>query len=639
MSSSSRNKKRSMDTSGSTNDRKKPKTTEAFKLLQVQQCLGAMKEYEGVPAQTLVARAEYLRQKYAELAPKSQSSELDGQVTAAYRAALQQASQVRPSKRDADIDASIQRIFGPEDPPKSKTSPAAHKKSVPAATIENIQAAQRDQVEDAIRQMASKMKAETSRIHETLQQQTTGLDALETVTEDNIEQVSKVAAETQAQAARSWRRSVGTWTVLFTVAAATAFGLVTIFMVPKRPGTCFFFCDKQQEQFCRTLPSGRQECLPREAKKGTTTASPPKKETPPPKKEDPPKKNECEMDANGECIKHEVVFSEENLVKPTGDIPAVYEGKPFAASDVRIKAAAGDLIALAAMLKQKPEFISATDSKGLTALHLAARAGRTETVKWLVEKGGANPKAKQTKGWTAYDMAVMRLGEEHSTATYLAGVMDDKGGKEEEEAEEDLLGGRYFGVDEYFLAVHQSNHAITEALLKAKPDIVDAQDKNGWGAVHQMARTGDLKMLQILQKYRCDLQLETFAGLNALKISRDKFGADHKMPLALIAAGLPTLPDGTPISPHDMRSAALNNDLQLVQKIYRLHPAWVNAQDKNGWAPLHQAARAGHVSMVRMLLKYRANTDMLANNRFTALKIAQDRHGDDHEVVKLLQSM
>jgi hypothetical protein len=38
------------------------------------------------------------------------------------------------------------------------------------------------------------------------------------------------------------------------------FGLVTISLIPKRPGACLFFCPPPQEQFCRTI-GGTQECI------------------------------------------------------------------------------------------------------------------------------------------------------------------------------------------------------------------------------------------------------------------------------------------------------------------------------------------------------------------------------------------
>jgi hypothetical protein len=75
-----------------------------------------------------------------------------------------------------------------------------------------------------------------------------------------------VAAATQCHVQSSWRCAVGAWTVFFTIAAAFLVTLLTIQMVPKRQRYNNYYKptttnNNNARQFCRTLPSGHQECL------------------------------------------------------------------------------------------------------------------------------------------------------------------------------------------------------------------------------------------------------------------------------------------------------------------------------------------------------------------------------------------
>jgi len=59
--------------------------------------------------------------------------------------------------------------------------------------------------------------------------------------------------------------------------------------------------------------------------------------------------------------------------------------------------------------------------------------------------------------------------------------------------------------------------------------------------------------------------------------------------------------------------------------------------DENGWCPLHEAARAGEVDVIKFLLKEGANADVRVNGGKSALAIAMEVFSEDSEVVQVLR--
>lgn len=72
-------------------------------------------------------------------------------------------------------------------------------------------------------------------------------------------------------------------------------------------------------------------------------------------------------------------------------------------------------------------------------------------------------------------------------------------------------------------------------------------------------------------------------------------------------------------------AAAARGDLPGVQKLVMQrgkNRASVNQKDKEGFAPLHRAAEAGHAHIVKVLVERGANVDVATDTGFTALCLA-----------------
>ena len=88
-------------------------------------------------------------------------------------------------------------------------------------------------------------------------------------------------------------------------------------------------------------------------------------------------------------------------------------------------------------------------------------------------------------------------------------------------------------------------------------------------------------------------------------------------------------------------AAAQGGDLETLRKEVERRKDVINAKDSNGWQPLHEAARGGHVDVVKYLVDNGAdlNSKTGGKNGATALWWAKQRLGDDHPVVMLMEEL
>jgi ankyrin repeat protein len=152
--------------------------------------------------------------------------------------------------------------------------------------------------------------------------------------------------------------------------------------------------------------------------------------------------------------------------------------------------------------------MDAVDDAALTSAIRAAKAGDAATLAaWL--RAGGEPNTYDGAGWTPLLWAAVR-GHEAAVDVLLGGGADP------------ALPHRSSGGLPIHLAGHAGSVAVTERLLRARPDHVDAVwDVNGHNVLLQAAFYGHLDLARYLVgRGDCDLRITTARGLGPMDMAR-----------------------------------------------------------------------------------------------------------------------
>lgn len=84
---------------------------------------------------------------------------------------------------------------------------------------------------------------------------------------------------------------------------------------------------------------------------------------------------------------------------------------------------------------------------------------------------------------------------------------------------------------------------------------------------------------------------------------------------------------------------AADGELHELKGVAKIDHRLLWFEDHNRWTPLHEAARGGHLHVVKYLVKEGANINQRTQEDATPLRIAINSVGEDHKVVKYLQSL
>lgn len=88
--------------------------------------------------------------------------------------------------------------------------------------------------------------------------------------------------------------------------------------------------------------------------------------------------------------------------------------------------------------------------------------------------------------------------------------------------------------------------------------------------------------------------------------------------------------------------AAQIGNLEALQKEVKTNKSAVKARDENGWTPLHEGARAGHIDVVKYLIENGADYNDKTGDGVTGgtvLYLAKRELEPEHPVISYLESL
>ncbi|NWW76542.1 ANK2 protein, partial [Climacteris rufus] len=238
--------------------------------------------------------------------------------------------------------------------------------------------------------------------------------------------------------------------------------------------------------------------------------------------------------------------------------------------------------------------IQAITESGLTPIHVAAFMGHLNIVLLLLQNG-ASPDVTNIRGETALHMAA-RAGQVEVVRCLLRnGALVDARAREEQTP--------------LHIASRLGKTEIVQLLLQhmAHPD---AATTNGYTPLHISAREGQLDVASVLLEAGASHAMATKKGFTPLHVAA-KYGSLEVAKLLLQRRACPD-------------SAGKKVALLLLEKGASPH-----ATAKNGYTPLHIAAKKNQMQIATTLLNYGAETNILTKQGVTPLHLAsQEGHTD-----------
>jgi ankyrin repeat protein len=388
----------------------------------------------------------------------------------------------------------------PVAPPWSFTPPLSHSNHT---GMEELQAAQKEQMEAAVAEMAQQMKDRTRHLHEQLRQQNQQLlQNLETTLLDNQEQLTQVTVQTQAHVRKQWYRTVSHWTMLLILLAAFVATIFLILVIPKPPVY-------RDGRYGKENTAGRNDRPAAECKIDATLdeGTPVGMAVPPP------------VAAADASRKHtetaEQVATRRRPAADTGHAttPAMDE----TAEELRRDATADTT---PPPLEAHSEMVPEDEAEPVEARAEMVSEDQAATVR---PEGHSSPERAEVNEIT--DEGIEN-DESH--------VRDFN--NEETEQELRLVHLAYLDA-----AAAASVGALErlQHLIASWPVLVQMQDQNGWTLLHEAARNGHTQVVEHLLHAMLplnvgNLQARTVQGQTALDLARDKLQGESQHPTILV---------------------------------------------------------------------------------------------------------
>ncbi|MCX6627896.1 MAG: ankyrin repeat domain-containing protein [Candidatus Solibacter sp.] len=256
----------------------------------------------------------------------------------------------------------------------------------------------------------------------------------------------------------------------------------------------------------------------------------------------------------------------------------------WAASDLRLAEAVKrrDRKAVSSLLAQHAD-VNASQPDGATALAWAAYLDDRESADLLLA-AGANVKTADEYGETPLTLAAA-----NGNAVLVEKLL---------QAGADANAARWDGETALMIAANSGNAEVVKQLIARGAEVNAAESRKGQTALMWAAAEGHPDVVQVLIDHKADIHAASKSGFTALVFAAVK--NDAQSVRQLLAAGASAnfaLPDGTKIL-----LVAVSHKSTLAAGAFADGGADPNVADRGGNTPLHTAAQAGDVELVKKLL-------------------------------------
>ena len=189
----------------------------------------------------------------------------------------------------------------------------------------------------------------------------------------------------------------------------------------------------------------------------------------------------------------------------------------------------GDIPSVKKLLDGDPALVAVRDAKGLTPLHVAASRGQHDVAQLLLDYG-ADVHGPTAEGeWTPIVYAAYRghLAAVRVLIENGAGVTESDGNPihysgqrkhkdicrllVENGAIDDLIEPRDTDTLKLFRSAYSYDCDAVRGILSRRPELVDANDKNGRTPLHEACTQGDTKTVRTLLQFGADPTIQDTA--------------------------------------------------------------------------------------------------------------------------------
>uniref|UniRef100_A0A7S1FMG0 Uncharacterized protein n=1 Tax=Corethron hystrix TaxID=216773 RepID=A0A7S1FMG0_9STRA len=319
-------------------------------------------------------------------------------------------------------------------------------------------------------------------------------------------------------------------------------------------------------------------------------------------------------------------------------------------TQAHVTAAAGNVETLKKLLEDDGDIVDRADDNGWTALHEATNRGQLNTVKLLVEHG-SDITRETTHGWTPALLA--KKNRNHDILDYFKDhemkVRTKKVSKRRKRKNVKKV------INLHHAAAIGDLQSVKK-FIDTKKTNIDEADEHNWTALHEAAHNGHEEIVKYLVDSGADVNTHTHGGWSPIllagnrhleKNSEEDKAKDISILEYLLTNNQLIRRQESAYEGADKElvlmahQAAQQNDVIFLRDLIKKNKLAAHALDEHGWAPLHEAARAGRLEVLELLVAEGVDINLRSNfeRGGSAAFLAENFHGKEHPTVEYLKSV